>query len=502
MTDQKQGYGSILKTTSLFGGVQLFGILISIVRSKFAAILIGPTGFGILGLYTATTSMISSITNFGLATSAVKDLAKANATRSEIRVSIISYVIRRLVLITGLLGLLVTLIFSPWLSKVTFGNREYTFGFILISFTLLFDQISAGQRVVLQGLRRLKYLAYASLLGGLIGLFTSITLYYFWGLKGIVPSIIVTAVTTLFLTRYFVGKLQINPIKVTTTRLIAEGKGMLRLGFLLSLTGIIASGTAFILRTFINNNGGLNQVGLYNAGFAILNTYVGLIFSAMLTDYYPRLSEVSNNNALCKRIINQQSEVVILILAPLLISFIVFIKWIILLLYSNKFLEINLMLQWAALGMMFKSASWAISIIMLAKGDSKTIFFNELIANVYLLGLNMLSYLKWGITGLGISFLVGYLVYLFQVYLVARKRYEFSYDKSFMVIFTTQVCMVIMSFLIVLFASTKIEIVACTILLLFSAWFSGYEINKRVPIKGILVNLKNKYVRNSASLDD
>ena len=56
MESQKGGsYLSILKSTSLIGSASLLNILISMVRIKFVAVLLGPTGVGLLGLYTQIT---------------------------------------------------------------------------------------------------------------------------------------------------------------------------------------------------------------------------------------------------------------------------------------------------------------------------------------------------------------------------------------------------------------------------------------------------------------
>ena len=73
--EQKSSYRQIVKATSLFGGVQFFQIIISVIRSKFVAILLGPAGMGIVGLLTATTGLVAGLTNFGLGTSAVKNIS-------------------------------------------------------------------------------------------------------------------------------------------------------------------------------------------------------------------------------------------------------------------------------------------------------------------------------------------------------------------------------------------------------------------------------------------
>ncbi|NSW94260.1 MAG: oligosaccharide flippase family protein, partial [Bacteroidales bacterium] len=122
MTEDQKSYRQIFKATTLFGGVQVFNIIIGIIRSKFIAVLLGPEGMGISGLLTSTTGFISGLTGFGLGTSAVKNISEANATGNRERISVVVTVFRRLVWITGLLGMVVTIILSPWLSKITFGN--------------------------------------------------------------------------------------------------------------------------------------------------------------------------------------------------------------------------------------------------------------------------------------------------------------------------------------------------------------------------------------------
>src|SRR5664280_1337235 len=188
MSYEQSSYRKIMKATTLFGGVQVFNVLISIIRSKFIAVLLGTTGMGITGLLTSTTGLISALTNFGLATSAVKNVAAAYGTGNRTRIAIIITVLRRWVWVTGLLGMIVTIVIAPLLSRLTFGNNEYSFPFIWISVSLLMVQLSNGQMILLQGMRKLKYLAKANLSGSILGLIITVPLYYLFGIKGIVPA--------------------------------------------------------------------------------------------------------------------------------------------------------------------------------------------------------------------------------------------------------------------------------------------------------------------------
>lgn len=435
---ETNSYKQIIKATSIFGGTQFVGIITGVVRSKLVAIFLGPAGMGIVGLLTSTIELIGNLTNFGLRTSAVKSVATAYALGDQEQIAIEVTVLRRLVWITGLLGMVITILLSPWLSQITFGSHEYTYGFIWISITLLFNQLTSGQDAVLQGMRQLKYLSLSSIYGSVLGLFLVIPTYYFMGPKGIVPVIIITSSLIMLLTWYFANKTKLLVVSVTTEQTWYRGKEMLRMGFLISLSALLTTAASYLLRIFISNFGTVADVGLYSAGFAIIGTYVGMIFSAMGTDYYPRLSGVSNDIIQTNKLINQQAEIALLILGPVLAIFMTFSGWAVQLLYSSKFLAVTSMIVWASLGMYFKASSWPMAFIFLAKSDSKMFFLNEIIVNSYGLLLNILGYYYFGLEGLGVSFLLMYFFYFIQISVVCKKKYAFVFDLKFVKILLKQ----------------------------------------------------------------
>ena len=316
--NNKISYRSIFKTTSLFGGVQAFQIVIGIIKSKFIAIILGPEGVGLLGLYSSAIELVKQFTAMGLAQSAVRDVSEAKGTGDMQRIGIIISVLRKLMWLTGLLGSIVVMLLSPMLSKITFGSYDYTIPLIILSVTLLFDQICAGQKVILQGLRRLKDLAKASAIGSTFGLVVSIPLYYWIGLRGIMPTLILNSVTALIISYYYSNKVRIEKRKTTVHQTFQEGKVMMRMGIAMSVSNILTVVSAYILRSYLRYEGGIEEVGIFSAGYAIINTYVNMIFTAMSTDFYPRLAAVNRDNAKCRDIVNQQGEIGTLIIAPML----------------------------------------------------------------------------------------------------------------------------------------------------------------------------------------
>jgi len=475
-----------MKATSIFGGVQVINIIISIARSKILAILLGPTGIGVLGLIMSTTKLISSLTNFGLGISAVKEIAVAFELTDKKQLSKTIVIVKRWFWYTGLFGAILTLILSSFLSELTFGNKDYTIAFVWLSITLLLNQLTSGSFVFLQGLRKLKYLAKANVVGAALGLLASIPVYYYLGVEGIVPAMIITSVLGFLVAYYFTRKVHTKPIDVTFKETKKKGKGMLAMGFMLSISGIMVLGVSYVIRIFINNNGGVEDVGLYNAGIAIISTYVGLLFTAMETDYFPRLSAIIHDNKKAIELINQQAEIAILILAPVLIIFIVFVEWIITILYSAEFTPIKEMIYWAAIGMFFKVAAWVVAFFFIAKGASKLFFWNELVTNVYTLILNLAGYYFWGLMGLGLSYLISYGLYLLQIYVITRKIYTFSFSTSIVKIFLLQFSMGLVCLMVAkLFTSTWSYGIG-TLIILISTYYSFKELDKRLHIKDLI----------------
>jgi len=253
---------------------------------------------------------------------------------------------------------------------------------------------------------------------------------------------------------------------------------------MISLSGIITQVFSYFVRIFISNYGSLDDVGLYSAGFAIVNNYVGMIFTAMATDYYPKLSGVAHDVIKMNKTINQQAEIAILILSPIILVFIVFIKWVIYILYSDKFLSINYMILFAASGMLFKALSWAIAFVFLAKSAGKLFFWNELITNIYMLVLNLVGYYWYGLTGLGVSFLLTYILYAFQVLIVSKSVFKFEIDKGLLYTLSVNLVLTTLSILFVLLIKNNFLMYTSSVIIIIGSFvYNLYIFDKRLGLK-------------------
>ncbi|RMB57449.1 O-antigen translocase [Dokdonia sinensis] len=433
MREEQKSYQNVMKATTLFGGVQVIHILITIARSKIIALLVGAEGMGIASLFLAPLRLLTTATNLGLDKSAVKEIAGHATDENELKVFRSISILKRLAWFTAIAGALLMLAFSPFLSQWSFDSGEYTISFIWLGLALIFNQLSASRLAILQGLRKLQFLAKSNLYGAISGLFVTIPLYYALGIDGILPAIILTSGFIFLFAIYFSRKAveNIATNNLSSKEAFSEGRGMMKLGVTLSISTLIGLLVAYLVQIYISHQGGESEVGFYSAGIVILNTYVGLIFNAMSTDYFPRLSAICDDGLAVVKTVFEQAFIAILLITPIVIFFVGFAPLLIELLYSGEFAPTVSLVRWGILGMLFKAVSWSMGYIIIAKGDSSLFMKTAVGFNSILLALNLIGYHFYGLEGIGMSLLAYFVLHFITVKWLTSYRYGFKMASGF-----------------------------------------------------------------------
>ena len=418
-------YDHVLKYTGVFGGVQGLNIIVGLVRNKLVAVLLGPNGMGLASLFTTTVNFISQATNFGVSFSAVKHVSELFKRGDEAEIAHFIKVVRGWSLLTALLGMFVCVLAGPLLSNFTFAWGDHTLHFVLLAPAVGLLAITGGETAILKGARQLNSLAVIQIYTVLAALLISVPIYYYLGMKGIVPVTVLMALTSMLLTIRHSYKLY--PLQLKGARgVLGEGMSMVRLGVAFLIAGILGSGAEMIIRSYLNVvSGDLDVVGLYNAGYMLTITYAGMVFSAMETDYFPRLSSANTDVATTNLAVNRQIEVSLLIVSPMLAALIIGLPLLIPLLFSSKFLPMVGMAQVAVFAMYVKAISLPVSYITLAKGDSIGYMVLEAIDDILLVLLIVFGYQQWGLFGTGVALSLSYVLDIILVGVYTYFRYHY-----------------------------------------------------------------------------
>jgi antigen flippase len=422
---EKKSYRQILMSTSIMGVSSLVIIGFRIIRTKALAVILGPSGVGLWGLFDSITNLVQTVTGMGIGSSGVRQIAEAAASNDQQRIAKTVICLRRTALFTGLAGLSLQALLSVPLSRFTFGNGEHAGDLALLSVTILLTSVAAGQMAVIQGTRRIKDLALLSMLSAFYGTVLSIPFIYVWGTHGIPPFLISVSVMHIFASWWYSRKLKILPVAVSWRETVAEAKPLLHLGLFFMTSSLMTAGTYYLLRVLIVRDLGLEGAGIYQAAASLAMIYTSFILEAMGRDFYPRLTAVGQDNALSASLMNKQMEVGLLLAAPGILATMTLAPLVITVFYSPKFTPAVVVLRWEILGVLLRVITWPMSYIFPARGNGKLFFWTEVFANATLLGLVWLGLKHFGLPGAGMAFFGMYILYSLLIYWIVTRSYDF-----------------------------------------------------------------------------
>ncbi len=422
----RRPFRQILKSTFIMGGSSVIVSLLGMVRTKIIALILGPTGIGLTGIYMTITDLVRTVAGMGVRESGVRQIAGAVGTGDEASISRTLLAVRRAALVTGLAGLLAMALLSGSISRLTFGNLDRAYDLAILSAAVLFAAISAGQAAVIQGMRRINDLAKLGILGALAGTAFSIPIVYFFGERGIAYSLIMVGATNILTSWWYSRKIKVPAVTMTWRESFTQAEPLFRLGFALMLGSLMIVGTQYLLRVLVVRETGLDAAGIFQASTTLSSVYVGVILNAMMTDFYPRLSAAAHDNKECRTLINDQVEAGLLLAIPGILAIMTFAPLVIMLFYSAKFMPAVEVLRWQIAGVLLQVVSWPMGFMLRAKGNGTLFFYTELTANGAYLLFAWLGMAYFGITGIGMAFLAMNVTYVILIFFVVRRYYAFA----------------------------------------------------------------------------
>jgi len=477
---QENSYSHILKYTSLFGGVQGIVIVIGLIRNKAMALLLGAGGMGFNALLMSIQNFASQCTNLGISFAGVPKLSELYE-RDDRQLDYYIRVIRLWSMIAAGLGLVFCICISPFVDEMSFSWGNHTLHFAMLGLAVAMAAVAGGELAILKATRRLSSLATIQSCTAVGGVLLSVPLYYFWHHSGVVPAIVMVAalnmvVTTAISHHYHPYLLQFE------RRMVKDGIDMVKLGVAFVLAAAIGSCAEMLIRSFLSKEGGLNDLGLYNAAFTITITYAGMVFSAMETDFFPRLSAVCQNIEDTNVTVNKQMEVSLLLLSPMLVLLMIFLPVLIPLLFSKEFVPVIGMAQVAVLAMYFKVLTLPVAYITLARRRSLAYLFLESAYFVVFVVAVMFGFKTWGVYGAGIAIVVAHVFDYLLINGFAYWKYGYRRNKKVVRSGFVQVFFGFAAFALTLTVNGIEYWLIGSALVMVSAWYSISTLRQNVSL--------------------
>lgn len=476
-------YRSILKGFSLFGSVQVLQIVVNLVRGKLVAIFLGPEGMGISALFTSASQTVQRFASLGLNLAIVKEVAAGKDDSGALSTAL--GVARQLILLTALFGALVCVFGSRWLSQTTFHNTDMAPMFMLLGAVVFLTIFYNGVLALLQGLHEVTRISKASLVSALSGLLVGVPLYWWLGYDGIVPAMVLLALTmALFYTlalRKALRERQHKRIRFSWQSHRPIVVRLIGLGLILMVSDLIGSGCTYALNIFLNVVGDTDTVGLYQGANSLTTQYSGMVFSALALDYFPRLSAVAGDNKEMRHVVNRQIEMVSYIVAPIVCGLILTAPLVIELLLTSRFEPVTPLMRWMGLGVMLKALMFPLGYIAFAKDNKKVFLWLEgITGNLLTLGMSAAGFLLFGLIGLGYGMVADCCVCFIIYYFVNRRLYDFRLDSRAMHGMAVASLLCIGTFTASFLSSVRLSYVVMGIVAAVSAAVSVYMLRRRL----------------------
>lgn len=407
----------------------MISVLLGVVRMKAAALLVGAAGVGLIGLYQNIVATVASATALGIGVTGVRQIADAEASKDAQLISAARRALFWGTAVLCLIGAGALLFGRKFISFWLFPGESISGEIAWLSLAAALSVVGISQIALLSGYRRIGDVARVNVLGSILASIAAVCALLALGERAILVFVIVTPAAVALTGWYYAARLPSAPsTPISLRRFAHQWRLMAGLGTALTASAIGQNLTQLLVRNAIQQDLGLEALGYFHAVWTISNTYVAFILQAMAADYYPRLTAVKEDHESTNTLINDQTEVALLLACPIFLVTTGFAPWILNLLYSAEFATAAPVLRWQIFGGFLKVASWPISFLLLAKATGRLYFAAEMSAiTVFALASWILLPLM-GLEATGVAFVAMYAVYLPFVYVAARHISKLSWS--------------------------------------------------------------------------
>jgi len=413
-------FARILRSSALMGGAQVVTLTTAFIRTKVIAQLMGPAGVGLAGILTSFNGNVSTLAAWGLGTSGVRMIASASPETTASKQAAVRTFGRTL----SWLGFWATVLLFVPVSYLTFGSGKYAMELLIGGMAVPCIVANSIWSSILQVAGHVKSLAKAQVVSALMGLFIGLPCIYFFGSVGVALSLFLAAAAPMAFTWYVARR---DCPSRGGEALSGDMRALFDMGGGLMVVGLAAQVSAYCVRYIIISNrgpdlgAGLEDAGYYQAAIAIAGSLPALVFSAMGTDFFPRVA-AAKDEAEAKVLSEKQIQAGLLLALPIFTGLLTMNRLGIRILYADRFDAALPLLDWMVWGVFLRLLAWPLGYWMLARGAPRTVVIVELGSNLMMAALPLLLIPSYGLVGAAIAYFTGYLAYAIIMVAVARKR--------------------------------------------------------------------------------
>jgi len=413
---------TLIKTSMLSAVATLIKVLSGFIITKVIAVYIGPSGLALIGQLQNFIMLVKTVAGDFLKTAITKYTAEyENDENKKYDLWSSSFKLAFILNFVVLMGLIY---FSNDLSYYLFHTLEYAFVFKILAISLPFFVSNTILLAILNGQKQIKQYIFLNIVLSIVSLFIVIILSVLYEVKGALVAYVVSQAIVFFITLIYLRKETWLKLKLFLFSVRKENIKKL-LGFaIITLSAVLASNTSMIyIRNYISDTYSMSDAGYWQGVWLLSQVALSLITTSLATYFLPTLSVLTNKKALNKELTN---AIYLIIPIAIVISFGMYFlrEYIIIVLYSDKFMPMNQLFLWQMVGNVIKVLSWLFGYILVAKAMVKYTVATEILFAVTFIVSSIYFMRLCGLVGVTYAYAVSSLLHLIVVSFI----YKFKVD--------------------------------------------------------------------------
>lgn len=436
-----------VQNTLKLGGAQGLSILISFIKTKALALILGPSGIAVLSLFQSYINVGKSVLSIGASQAIPKYFSQSKETTTVKNFKLLSGIYAFIVFWTILVFLSFWIISSINSKNTLDYINSYTLPILFA--TILLGILSEINIALLQSFKQFKKVARITIYIAFLSLIV-IPFYYFFG-TDIIPymllavSLINLIASVAFLKLSLFNNILQTIIKYSIKELILETKSIFRFGILLIFSTFLTEIILLHVKTHIHSNFGQSSLADFQSAWFISNFSLNMLLTSMLTHYYPEMVGLDNRELENEKI-GEQFRSTLMFGFPIILMILLFADELLVILYSKEFYKAKQYLELMIIGSSVNLIAWPLNILFLAKGQGKTILLlNIILQSSLLIFISKIDFYNAAVN-VGISYVLSYLFFLIATLLLAYNENHFLFKKKDLSVLSLYILGIVVTF--------------------------------------------------------
>lgn len=409
---------TLIKTSLLNGIAVVIKMLTLLGLNKILAIYVGPSGYAALGQFQNAVQMITTLASGAINTGVTKYTAEYH--EDEAKQHAVWRTAGTISLIGSVLVAIAVIAFNKPLAGWFLKDESLGSVFIWFAATLVLFVFNTLLLAILNGKKEIQRYVTANIAGSLFALAVTTVMAIQLGLYGALVALAIYQSLTFFVTLTLTYKANWFRLSYLLGGIDKQSAKNLAKFTAMALTSAACVPLSHILiRNHLGETLGWEAAGYWEAMWRLSAAYLMLVTTTLSVYYLPKLSELQDPADIKKEIL-QGYKIILPVAAACGLVIYLLRDFIIRVLFTAEFAEMEVLFGWQMVGDTLKIGSWLLGYVLTAKALMSLFIISEVLFSFLFFFLIYFMTGIWGLESSSIAHAITYALHFIFMFLALK----------------------------------------------------------------------------------